>query len=51
LIVGGSVGGLFAANLLRSVDWDVTMFERAAGALGFVRRNAITLVVAAPTGS
>jgi 2-polyprenyl-6-methoxyphenol hydroxylase-like FAD-dependent oxidoreductase len=29
LIIGGSVGGLFAANLLRTIGWDVTVFERA----------------------
>ena len=34
LIIGGSVGGLFAANLLRSIGWDVTVFERAVGDLG-----------------
>jgi 2-polyprenyl-6-methoxyphenol hydroxylase-like FAD-dependent oxidoreductase len=28
LIIGGSVGGLFAANLLRSAGWDATVFER-----------------------
>ena len=28
LIIGGSVGGLFAANLLRDVGWDATVFER-----------------------
>lgn len=28
LIVGGSVGGLFAAHLLRQVGWDVLVFER-----------------------
>ena len=28
LIIGGSVGGLFAANLLRSVGWDAVVFER-----------------------
>jgi 2-polyprenyl-6-methoxyphenol hydroxylase-like FAD-dependent oxidoreductase len=28
LIIGGSVGGLFAANLLRSVGWDAEVFER-----------------------
>jgi 2-polyprenyl-6-methoxyphenol hydroxylase-like FAD-dependent oxidoreductase len=28
LIIGGSVGGLFAANLLRSTGWDATAFER-----------------------
>ncbi len=27
LIIGGSVGGLFAANMLRSIDWDATVFE------------------------
>jgi 2-polyprenyl-6-methoxyphenol hydroxylase-like FAD-dependent oxidoreductase len=29
LIVGGSLGGLFAANLLRASGWDVTIYERA----------------------
>jgi 2-polyprenyl-6-methoxyphenol hydroxylase-like FAD-dependent oxidoreductase len=33
LIVGGSLGGLFAANLLRTVDWDVTVCERTSGDL------------------
>lgn len=28
LVIGGSVGGLFAANLLRSIGWEVTVFER-----------------------
>src|SRR5262245_36514099 len=28
LVIGGSVGGLFAANLMRSVGWHVTVFER-----------------------
>ncbi|MBM3526629.1 MAG: FAD-dependent oxidoreductase [Alphaproteobacteria bacterium] len=28
LIVGGSVGGLFAANLLRASGWDAVVFER-----------------------
>jgi 2-polyprenyl-6-methoxyphenol hydroxylase-like FAD-dependent oxidoreductase len=28
LIIGGSVGGLFAAHLLRSVGWDAVVFER-----------------------
>jgi len=34
LVIGGSVGGLFAANLLRAAGWDVAVFERAAGDLG-----------------
>jgi 2-polyprenyl-6-methoxyphenol hydroxylase-like FAD-dependent oxidoreductase len=34
LVIGGSVGGLFAANLLRSIGWNVAVFERAAGHLG-----------------
>lgn len=33
LIVGGSLGGLFAALLLRQAGWDVTVFERSAGDL------------------
>src|SRR6476469_9215113 len=28
LIIGGSVGGLFAANMLRSIGWDAPVFER-----------------------
>jgi len=34
LVIGGSVGGLFAAHLLRKASWDVAVFERAAGGLG-----------------
>jgi len=30
LVIGGSVGGLFAALLLRQIGWDVTVFERAS---------------------
>lgn len=33
LVIGGSLGGLFAANLLRMIGWDVTVFERARGNL------------------
>ena len=33
LIVGGSVGGLFAGHLLRAQGWDVTVLERSGGAL------------------
>ena len=28
LVIGGSLGGLFAAHLLRSAGWDVVIFER-----------------------
>src|ERR1700751_4519055 len=28
LVIGGSLGGLLAAHLLRSEGWDVTVFER-----------------------
>ena len=28
LVIGGSLGGLFAAHLLRSAGWDVLVFER-----------------------
>ena len=34
LVIGGSVGGLFAAHLLHRADWNVAVFERAAGDLG-----------------
>jgi 2-polyprenyl-6-methoxyphenol hydroxylase-like FAD-dependent oxidoreductase len=28
LVIGGSIGGLFAANWLRKIGWDVAVFER-----------------------
>lgn len=34
LVIGGSVGGLFAAHLLREGGFDVAVFERAPGDLG-----------------
>ncbi|MBX9825845.1 MAG: FAD-dependent monooxygenase [Xanthobacteraceae bacterium] len=34
LVIGGSVGGLFAAHLLRAAGWEVAVCERAAGHLG-----------------
>src|SRR4051812_36671724 len=30
IIIGGSLGGLFAANMLQSVGWHVDVFERVA---------------------
>ena len=33
LVIGGSLGGLFAANLLRTIGWNVTVFERTKGDL------------------
>ena len=33
LVIGGSLGGLFAANLLRSIGWKVRVFERVGGDL------------------
>jgi len=33
LVIGGSLGGLFVANLLRTIGWEVTVFERASGDL------------------
>lgn len=33
LVIGGSVGGLFAANLLRAIGWEAIVFERARGDL------------------
>lgn len=32
-MIGGSVGGLFAASLLRRAGWDATVFERTVGDL------------------
>src|SRR5262245_38748214 len=31
LVIGGALGGLFAASLLRTIGWDVAVFERAKG--------------------
>lgn len=33
LIIGGSLGGLFAGNLLRSIGWSVDIYERSANDL------------------
>ncbi|MCB4821985.1 FAD binding domain-containing protein [Roseicella aerolata] len=33
IVIGGSVGGLFAANLLLRRGWDVQVFEKATGGL------------------
>jgi 2-polyprenyl-6-methoxyphenol hydroxylase-like FAD-dependent oxidoreductase len=33
LVIGGSLGGLFAANLLRTIGWEVAVFERTTGDL------------------
>lgn len=33
IVVGGSLGGLFAANLLRAAGWDVQVFERVGQSL------------------
>jgi 2-polyprenyl-6-methoxyphenol hydroxylase-like FAD-dependent oxidoreductase len=33
LVIGGSVGGLMAASLMRRAGWDVAIFERAQGDL------------------
>ncbi|MDB5839582.1 MAG: monooxygenase [Herminiimonas sp.] len=33
LVIGGSLGGLFAANLLHRAGWDVQIFERVADEL------------------
>ena len=34
LVIGGSVGGLFAAHLLRHAGWDAFVYERSTGDLG-----------------
>ena len=33
LVIGGSLGGLFAANLLLRAGWDVQVFEHSRGDL------------------
>ncbi|HKT16552.1 MAG TPA: FAD-dependent monooxygenase [Stellaceae bacterium] len=33
LIIGGSIGGLFAAHFLKRAGWDAVIFERSAGDL------------------
>ena len=33
LVIGGSLSGLFAANLLRTIGWDVAVFERSSSNL------------------
>src|SRR5271154_554571 len=33
LVIGGSVGGLMAASLLRRIGWDVSVFEKTPGDL------------------
>ena len=40
LVIGGSVGGLMAGNLLRKIGWDVTIFERRPRRFGHPRRRA-----------
>lgn len=30
IIIGGSLGGLFAGNMMRKAGWDVDIFERSA---------------------
>ena len=38
IVIGGSVGGLFAAHLLRRAGWDAVIYERSAE--GLVSRGA-----------
>jgi 2-polyprenyl-6-methoxyphenol hydroxylase-like FAD-dependent oxidoreductase len=50
LVIGGSIGGLLAANLLRKTGWDVIVFERACGDLsdrgaGIGTRDALFVVL------
>jgi 2-polyprenyl-6-methoxyphenol hydroxylase-like FAD-dependent oxidoreductase len=33
IVIGGSIGGLFAASLLRAQGWDATVYERSSGDL------------------
>ena len=33
LVIGGSLGGLFAANFLKRIGWNVTVYERATAEL------------------
>jgi hypothetical protein len=51
-IIGGSVGGLFAANMLRRRGWDVHVFERVTGGLasrgaGIARHDEMQAVMEA----
>ena len=39
VIIGGSLGGLFAANLLRMIGWDVDVYERVADDLATRKVN------------
>ena len=39
LIIGGSLGGLFAGAMLRSIGWDVMVFECAQGDLSRARHR------------
>ena len=48
LIIGGSLGGLLAAHLLRSADWEVTVFERNPDDLTGRVRAAAYLVLTSP---
>jgi 2-polyprenyl-6-methoxyphenol hydroxylase-like FAD-dependent oxidoreductase len=50
LVIGGSIGGLLTANLLRTDGWEVTVFERASGDLsdrgaGIGTRDALFAVL------
>jgi 2-polyprenyl-6-methoxyphenol hydroxylase-like FAD-dependent oxidoreductase len=46
IVIGGSLGGLFAANALRAVGWDVEVYERSPSTLdsrggGIVLQGAV----------
>lgn len=50
VIIGGSLGGLFAGTLLRSIGWDVDIYERSKGDLdsrggGIVLQPEVTEVM------
>lgn len=52
LVIGGSLGGLFTATLLRSIGWEVQVFERSAHQLdsrggGIVLQPSVTEAFAA----
>jgi 2-polyprenyl-6-methoxyphenol hydroxylase-like FAD-dependent oxidoreductase len=49
LIIGGSLGGLFAATTLRAIGWQVDIFERSPHDLDSRRFDSPAYSTAAPS--